>query len=108
MKERLLIAILAAALIASVLPLDGCGRQTPGGKTMTVRRETLPLTVMEVGQIEPKDYEVVAAPISGILVELVKEGTLIHKGDVVYEGAAEQLVADPKAREIYLGPEFNL
>ena len=29
---------------------------------------------------------------------------LIHKGEVVYEGAAEQLVNDPKAREIYLGP----
>ena len=27
---------------------------------------------------------------------------------VVYDGSAEQLVNDPKAREIYLGPEFNL
>jgi ABC-type lipopolysaccharide export system ATPase subunit len=26
----------------------------------------------------------------------------------VYEGSAEQLVNDPKAREVYLGPEFNL
>ncbi len=29
-------------------------------------------------------------------------------GEVVYEGSAEQLVQDPKAREIYLGPEFNM
>jgi ABC-type lipopolysaccharide export system ATPase subunit len=27
---------------------------------------------------------------------------------VVYDGSAEQLVNDPQAREIYLGPEFNL
>jgi len=39
---------------------------------------------------------------------LVDRAYLIHKGEVVYEGAAEQLVNDPKAREIYLGPEFNL
>ena len=41
-------------------------------------------------------------------LKLVDRAYLIHRGDVVYEGAADQLVADPKAREIYLGPEFNL
>ena len=41
-------------------------------------------------------------------LKLVDRAYLIHKGDVVYEGAADQLVNDPKAREIYLGPEFNL
>lgn len=41
-------------------------------------------------------------------LKLVDRAYLIHKGEVVYEGAAEQLVHDPKAREIYLGPEFNL
>lgn len=41
-------------------------------------------------------------------LKLVDRAYLIHKGDVVYEGSAEQLVDDPKAREIYLGPEFNL
>ena len=41
-------------------------------------------------------------------LKLVDRAYLIHKGEVVYEGAAEQLVNDPKAREIYLGPEFNL
>lgn len=41
-------------------------------------------------------------------LKLVDRAYLIHKGGVVYEGAAEQLVEDPKAREIYLGPEFNL
>jgi lipopolysaccharide export system ATP-binding protein len=41
-------------------------------------------------------------------LKLVDRAYLIHKGEVVYEGSAEQLVEDPKAREIYLGPEFNL
>ena len=41
-------------------------------------------------------------------LKLVDRAYLIHKGDLVYEGAADQLVNDPKAREIYLGPEFNL
>ncbi len=41
-------------------------------------------------------------------LKLVDRAYLIHKGEVVYEGIAEQLVNDPKAREIYLGPEFNL
>jgi lipopolysaccharide export system ATP-binding protein len=41
-------------------------------------------------------------------LKLVDRAYLIHKGEVVYDGVAEQLVNDPKAREIYLGPEFNL
>ncbi len=41
-------------------------------------------------------------------LKLVDRAYLIHKGAVVYDGNAEQLVEDPKAREIYLGPEFNL
>ena len=41
-------------------------------------------------------------------LKLVDRAYLIHKGEVVYQGDAEQMVNDPKAREIYLGPEFNL
>jgi lipopolysaccharide export system ATP-binding protein len=41
-------------------------------------------------------------------LKLVDRAYLIYRGEVVYEGLAEQLVNDPKAREIYLGPEFNL
>ena len=41
-------------------------------------------------------------------LKLVDRAYLIHKGEVVYEGAAEKLVDDPKAREIYLGPDFNM
>ncbi len=41
-------------------------------------------------------------------LKLVDRAYLIHKGEVVYDGSAEQLVNDPNAREIYLGPEFNL
>jgi lipopolysaccharide export system ATP-binding protein len=41
-------------------------------------------------------------------LKLVDRAYLIYKGEVVYEGDAERLVNDPKAREIYLGPEFNM
>jgi lipopolysaccharide export system ATP-binding protein len=41
-------------------------------------------------------------------LKLVDRAYLIHRGEVVYEGSAEQLVNDPRAREIYLGPDFNL
>jgi lipopolysaccharide export system ATP-binding protein len=41
-------------------------------------------------------------------LKLVDRAYLIHKGEVVFEGGGEQMQEDPKAREIYLGPEFNL
>ena len=41
-------------------------------------------------------------------LKLVDRAYLIHKGEVVYEGDAVRMVEDPKAREIYLGPEFNM
>jgi len=41
-------------------------------------------------------------------LKLVDRAYLIHKGEVIYEGNAERMVDDPKAREIYLGPEFNM
>jgi lipopolysaccharide export system ATP-binding protein len=41
-------------------------------------------------------------------LKLVDRAYLIYRGEVVYEGAAEKLVDDPKAREIYLGPDFNM
>ncbi|MDB6021610.1 MAG: putative lipopolysaccharide transport protein ATP-binding component of superfamily [Pedosphaera sp.] len=42
------------------------------------------------------------------ILNVVDRAYLIHKGEVVYEGAAEKMLEDPKAREIYLGPEFNM
>ena len=41
-------------------------------------------------------------------LKLVDRAYVIHKGDVCCEGEAEFLVNDATAREIYLGPEFNL
>ena len=41
-------------------------------------------------------------------LKLVDRAYLIFEGKVVYEGGAEQMINDPKAREIYLGPEFNM
>jgi lipopolysaccharide export system ATP-binding protein len=41
-------------------------------------------------------------------LKLVDRAYLIHHGGVVYQGLGAEMVNDPKAREIYLGPEFNL
>jgi len=41
-------------------------------------------------------------------LKLIDRGYIIHKGQVLVEGSAEFLANDPQAREIYLGPEFNL
>ncbi len=41
-------------------------------------------------------------------LKLIDRGYIIHKGQVLVEGDAEFLANDPKAREIYLGPEFNM
>jgi lipopolysaccharide export system ATP-binding protein len=41
-------------------------------------------------------------------LKLVDRAYLIHHGEVIYQGLGEEMVNDPKAREIYLGPEFNL
>jgi lipopolysaccharide export system ATP-binding protein len=42
------------------------------------------------------------------MLKLVDRAYLIHRGEVVYEGDAARMIDDPKAREIYLGPEFNM
>jgi len=41
-------------------------------------------------------------------LKLIDRGYIIHKGQVLVEGSSEFLTNDPKAREIYLGPEFNI
>ena len=42
------------------------------------------------------------------MLKLIDRGYIIVKGQVLIEGSAEFLANDPKAREIYLGPEFNM
>ena len=41
-------------------------------------------------------------------LKLVDRAYLIHHGQVVYSGIGADMPNDPKAREIYLGPDFNL
>ncbi len=41
-------------------------------------------------------------------LKLVDRAYIIHRGEVLLEGAADFLVNDPRARDIYLGPEFNM
>ena len=42
------------------------------------------------------------------MLKLIDRGYIIVKGEVACTGTAEFLANDPKAREIYLGPEFNM
>lgn len=41
-------------------------------------------------------------------LKLVDRAYLIKSGEVVVSGSADFIVNDPKARDIYLGPEFNM
>ena len=87
MKRRALMltgVLAAAALVAFAL----ASRWTSAGpaqprRTIASKREMLPVTITETGLLEPKEYEIVTAPISGVLVELIKEGTEVRKGNVV-------------------------
>lgn len=42
------------------------------------------------------------------MLKLIDRGYIIHKGEVLVKGSADFLANDSKAREIYLGPEFNM
>lgn len=41
-------------------------------------------------------------------LDLVDRAYLIHRGEIVYEGAGRDMPNDPRARAIYLGPDFNM
>ena len=41
-------------------------------------------------------------------LKLVDRAYLVHHGRIVYSGIGAEMPNDPQAREIYLGPEFNL
>ena len=41
-------------------------------------------------------------------LKLVDRAYLIHRGKVVYQGSGPAMTQDPGARDIYLGPDFNL
>jgi lipopolysaccharide export system ATP-binding protein len=42
------------------------------------------------------------------MLQLVDRAYLIHQGRVLIEGTGSDLTNDPKARDIYLGPDFNV
>jgi lipopolysaccharide export system ATP-binding protein len=42
------------------------------------------------------------------MLKIIDRGYIIYKGQVLVEGSAEFLANDAKARELYLGPEFNM
>ncbi len=42
------------------------------------------------------------------MLKLVDRGYIVHSGKVLVEGDADFLANDPQARDIYLGPDFNV
>ena len=42
------------------------------------------------------------------MLKLIDRGYIIVKGQVLIEGTAEFLAGDARAREIYLGPDFDM
>jgi lipopolysaccharide export system ATP-binding protein len=57
---------------------------------------------------EKRRLEITRALVTSPKLMLLDEPLASIDPIVIYEGPAEQLVNDPKAREIYLGPEFNM
>lgn len=41
-------------------------------------------------------------------LKITDRAYIIHRGKILISGSSEELASDPKAREIYLGPEFTL
>lgn len=42
------------------------------------------------------------------LIELIDRAYVLHKGHVIFNGTAEQLISDPMVRHLYLGESFAL
>lgn len=106
MKPKTRLWIAGAILLGMCLAAVGVWRAAAGRttyrRTLTIHRETLPVTVMETGLLEPKEYEIVTSPVHGILVELIPEGRDVHKGDKVAR------VNDEEAREEYDKQEITI
>lgn len=72
-----------------------------------------PIAVYEVQKILRRLRErglgiLITDHIAREMLRLVDRAYLIHHGKVLREGSANFLLNDPKAREIYLGPDFNM
>ncbi len=40
-------------------------------------------------------------------LDMVERASIIHAGEVLFEGAPEAILADPEVRRVYLGDRFN-
>jgi lipopolysaccharide export system ATP-binding protein len=40
-------------------------------------------------------------------LEIIDRASIIHGGEVLFEGSAEEILADPEVRRVYLGDRFN-
>jgi lipopolysaccharide export system ATP-binding protein len=40
-------------------------------------------------------------------LDIIDRASIIHAGEVLFEGSAEEILADPEVRRVYLGERFN-
>jgi lipopolysaccharide export system ATP-binding protein len=40
-------------------------------------------------------------------LEIIDRASIIHAGEVLFEGTPDQILADPEVRRVYLGDSFS-
>jgi len=40
-------------------------------------------------------------------LEIIDRASIIHAGEVLFEGSPDQILADPEVRRVYLGDSFG-
>ncbi|MBM4045084.1 MAG: HlyD family efflux transporter periplasmic adaptor subunit [Planctomycetes bacterium] len=86
-KRNILLAVCALALIA-VAACALAFRPSASDvnrlyNALSVKKAVVTLTITEIGELRPRNFQIVAAPISGELMYLVPEGTYVKKDDKV-------------------------
>jgi lipopolysaccharide export system ATP-binding protein len=40
-------------------------------------------------------------------LDIIERASIIHDGEVLFEGRPDEILADPEVRRVYLGDRFN-
>ena len=85
-----------------------------GSASMSSITATLLGKMADLGFYQQESWMIYAAPVALIAVTVgfafctVMSAYLMAQGTIVCEGDSNFLVNDPKAREVYLGPQFTM
>jgi|GEM_PF-1188029 len=93
MKRRFLIPLLLApALLLGLWRiLSGPAADAPRPKWAPVRAETVGRTLTEIGVLEPKTLSRVTFDISGVIAEVIEDGSRVEAGDLLLRMDDEEL-----------------